>query len=114
MQACEPIRQLGALKEELESAQSPIMRTVFAWLFPFGPGWNSGESQRTTPIASSRRCGRRRQPQLLQTNVHRRAAVLVTETDALAFGSAGNVLHLLVRTAPCAPCSALRPFELTM
>ena len=51
MQACEPIRQLGALKEELESAQSPIMRTVFAWLFPFGPGWNSGESPRTAPVA---------------------------------------------------------------
>ena len=28
--------------EELEAAQSPVMRTVFAWLFPFGPGWNSG------------------------------------------------------------------------
>ncbi|KAH9945331.1 Zinc/iron permease [Epithele typhae] len=41
IQACEPIQRLGALKEELESAQSPIMRTVFAWLFPFGPGWNS-------------------------------------------------------------------------
>ncbi|KAI0787837.1 ZIP-like iron-zinc transporter [Fomes fomentarius] len=41
IQGCAPIQQLSALKEELESAQSPIMRTVFSWLFPFGPGWNS-------------------------------------------------------------------------
>ncbi|KAM5538460.1 hypothetical protein V8D89_007793 [Ganoderma adspersum] len=41
IQACAPVRQLSALKEELEAAQSPIMRTVFSWLFPFGPGWNS-------------------------------------------------------------------------
>ncbi|KAI0749456.1 ZIP-like iron-zinc transporter [Daedaleopsis nitida] len=41
IQACVPVQQLSALKEELESAQSPIMRTVFSWLFPFGPGWNS-------------------------------------------------------------------------
>ena len=39
---CAPVQQLSALKEELESAQSPIMRKVFSWLFPFGPGWNSG------------------------------------------------------------------------
>ncbi|KAI0711976.1 ZIP-like iron-zinc transporter [Cerioporus squamosus] len=38
---CAPIQQLSALKAELEAAQSPIMRTVFSWLFPFGPGWNS-------------------------------------------------------------------------
>ncbi|RPD61197.1 ZIP-like iron-zinc transporter [Lentinus tigrinus ALCF2SS1-6] len=41
VQGCAPIQQLSALKEELEAAQSPIMRTVFSWLFPFGPGWNS-------------------------------------------------------------------------
>ncbi|KAI0661589.1 Zinc/iron permease [Cubamyces menziesii] len=41
IQACEPVQQLSALKEELEAAQSPIMRQVFSWLFPFGPGWNS-------------------------------------------------------------------------
>ncbi|PIL35730.1 hypothetical protein GSI_02460 [Ganoderma sinense ZZ0214-1] len=41
IQACAPVRQLSALKDELEAAQSPIMRTVFSWLFPFGPGWNS-------------------------------------------------------------------------
>ncbi|TBU49754.1 ZIP-like iron-zinc transporter [Dichomitus squalens] len=41
IQGCAPIQQLSALKEELEAAQSPIMRTVFSWLFPFGPGMNS-------------------------------------------------------------------------
>ncbi|KAI0635770.1 Zinc/iron permease [Trametes polyzona] len=41
IQACAPVQQLSALKEELEAEQSPIMRQVFAWLFPFGPGWNS-------------------------------------------------------------------------
>ncbi|CDO74899.1 hypothetical protein BN946_scf184988.g6 [Trametes cinnabarina] len=41
IQACEPVKQLSALKEEIEAAQSPIMRQVFSWLFPFGPGWNS-------------------------------------------------------------------------
>ncbi|KAH9856565.1 Zinc/iron permease [Lenzites betulinus] len=41
IQQCGPIQQLSALKEELEAEQSPIMRQVFAWLFPFGPGWNS-------------------------------------------------------------------------
>lgn len=25
----------------MEDEESPIMRQVFAWLFPFGPGWNS-------------------------------------------------------------------------
>jgi zinc transporter 7 len=32
---------LSALKAELEEAESPLMRQVFAFLFPFGPGWNS-------------------------------------------------------------------------
>ncbi|KAI9000622.1 Zinc/iron permease [Trametes punicea] len=41
IQACEPVKRLSALKEELEASQSPIMRQVFSWLFPFGPGWNS-------------------------------------------------------------------------
>ena len=39
---CAPVQQLSVLKHELEEAQSPVMRQVFAWLFPFGPGWNSG------------------------------------------------------------------------
>ncbi|KZT73638.1 Zinc/iron permease [Daedalea quercina L-15889] len=41
IEQCAPVVQLSKLKEELEAAQSPIMRQVFAWLFPFGPGWNS-------------------------------------------------------------------------
>ncbi|GBE88325.1 ZIP zinc transporter-domain-containing protein [Sparassis latifolia] len=41
IQKCAPIQQLSALKVELEALQSPVMRQVFAWLFPFGPGWNS-------------------------------------------------------------------------
>lgn len=42
VQKCSPVQQLSAIKHELQAAQSPIMRQVFAWLFPFGPGWNSG------------------------------------------------------------------------
>ncbi|EMD31330.1 hypothetical protein CERSUDRAFT_69441 [Gelatoporia subvermispora B] len=38
---CAPVQQLSVLKRELEDAQSPVMRQVFSWLFPFGPGWNS-------------------------------------------------------------------------
>ncbi|KAH9929993.1 ZIP zinc transporter-domain-containing protein [Fomitopsis serialis] len=45
IEQCAPVVQLGELKQELEAAQSPIMRQVFAWLFPFGPGWNSARSQ---------------------------------------------------------------------
>ncbi|KAI0733643.1 Zinc/iron permease [Fomitopsis betulina] len=41
IEQCAPVVQLSALKEELEAAQSPIMRQVFAVLFPFGPAWNS-------------------------------------------------------------------------
>jgi len=41
IEQCAPVVQLSELKQELEAAQSPIMRQVFAWLFPFGPGWNS-------------------------------------------------------------------------
>lgn len=43
IEQCAPVVQLSELKEELEAAQSPIMRQVFAVLFPFGPAWNSGE-----------------------------------------------------------------------
>lgn len=38
---CAPVQRLSKIKTQLEEAQSPIMRQVFAWLFPFGPGWNS-------------------------------------------------------------------------
>ncbi|KAF8501585.1 Zinc/iron permease [Russula emetica] len=38
---CEPVKQLTTLKEELAGNESPLMRQVFAVLFPFGPGWNS-------------------------------------------------------------------------
>jgi zinc transporter 7 len=41
IQQCEPVRKLSLLKETLEAEQSPILRTVFSWLFPFGPAWNS-------------------------------------------------------------------------
>ncbi|VDC06792.1 unnamed protein product [Peniophora sp. CBMAI 1063] len=39
--ACGAVEALSAIKEEVEEASSPLMRQVFAWLFPFGPGWNS-------------------------------------------------------------------------
>ncbi|EPQ52622.1 ZIP-like iron-zinc transporter [Gloeophyllum trabeum ATCC 11539] len=38
---CQPVQQLNVLKARLAEGESPIMRQVFAWLFPFGPGWNS-------------------------------------------------------------------------
>ncbi|KAH7913537.1 ZIP-like iron-zinc transporter [Hygrophoropsis aurantiaca] len=38
---CSPVQKLSALKIDMEEKASPIMRQVFAWLFPFGPGWNS-------------------------------------------------------------------------
>ncbi|PPQ95210.1 hypothetical protein CVT26_014901 [Gymnopilus dilepis] len=41
IQQCEPVQKLSMLKETLEAQASPVMRTVFAWLFPFGPAWNS-------------------------------------------------------------------------
>ncbi|CAL1716259.1 unnamed protein product [Somion occarium] len=41
IQKCAPIKELGILKAKLADAQSPIMRQVFSWLFPFGPAWNS-------------------------------------------------------------------------
>jgi solute carrier family 39 (zinc transporter), member 7 len=41
IQQCAPIQQLSALKAGIEENESPLMRQVFAWLFPFGPAWNS-------------------------------------------------------------------------
>ncbi|KAI3607781.1 zip zinc transporter [Moniliophthora roreri] len=38
---CLPVQQLSALKVQLEEEESPIMRKIFAILFPFGPAWNS-------------------------------------------------------------------------
>jgi zinc transporter 7 len=38
---CEPILKLSLLKRTIEENQSPIMRQIFSWLFPFGPAWNS-------------------------------------------------------------------------
>ncbi|KAF9004056.1 ZIP-like iron-zinc transporter [Cyathus striatus] len=35
------VLQLSALKIALEEGESPIMRKVFTWLFPFGPAMNS-------------------------------------------------------------------------
>ncbi|KAG1808376.1 ZIP zinc transporter-domain-containing protein [Suillus subaureus] len=40
---CHSVEKLSALKIAVEDEASPIMRQVFAWLFPFGPGWNSGK-----------------------------------------------------------------------
>ena len=43
MHACPAVKQLSAIKEEVEEGSSPVMRQVFAWLFPFeSPGWNAG------------------------------------------------------------------------
>ncbi|KAG6919179.1 hypothetical protein DXG01_008477 [Tephrocybe rancida] len=41
VQDCPAIKQLSALKEAAEEGESPLLRQVFAWLFPFGPAWNS-------------------------------------------------------------------------
>ncbi|RXW17913.1 hypothetical protein EST38_g7943 [Candolleomyces aberdarensis] len=38
---CAPVESLSALKIALEDEESPIMRKVFAVLFPFGPALNS-------------------------------------------------------------------------
>lgn len=37
----EPIKKLSALKAALEDEESPLLRKIFAILFPFGPAWNS-------------------------------------------------------------------------
>ncbi|KAM6490554.1 ZIP-like iron-zinc transporter [Amanita muscaria] len=41
LQSCEAMQKLNAVKQVVEESESPIMRTVFAWLFPFGPAGNS-------------------------------------------------------------------------
>ncbi|KAG7089378.1 hypothetical protein E1B28_011068 [Marasmius oreades] len=41
IEQCLPVKQLSALKIHLEEQESPIMRKIFAVLFPFGPAWNS-------------------------------------------------------------------------
>ncbi|KAJ7679016.1 Zinc/iron permease [Mycena polygramma] len=41
IQECLPVWRLGLIKSTLEAEQSPFMRKVFTWLFPFGPAWNS-------------------------------------------------------------------------
>ncbi|SJL09840.1 related to putative zinc transporter [Armillaria ostoyae] len=38
---CASVQQLSAIKIAAEDHESPIMRKIFAWLFPFGPAWNS-------------------------------------------------------------------------
>ncbi|KAK0223417.1 ZIP-like iron-zinc transporter [Armillaria fumosa] len=38
---CASVQQLSAIKNAAEDQESPIMRKIFAWLFPFGPAWNS-------------------------------------------------------------------------
>ncbi|KAK0204967.1 ZIP-like iron-zinc transporter [Desarmillaria ectypa] len=38
---CTSVQQLSAIKIAAEAQESPIMRKIFAWLFPFGPAWNS-------------------------------------------------------------------------
>ncbi|KAF8813186.1 Zip-domain-containing protein [Phlegmacium glaucopus] len=38
---CAPIQRLSVLRQTLEAQHSPVMRTIFSWLFPFGPAWNS-------------------------------------------------------------------------
>ncbi|KIJ66953.1 hypothetical protein HYDPIDRAFT_108919 [Hydnomerulius pinastri MD-312] len=38
---CAVVDKLSDLKLAVEDSESPIMRQVFAWLFPFGPGWNA-------------------------------------------------------------------------
>ncbi|KAF7771586.1 hypothetical protein Agabi119p4_5897 [Agaricus bisporus var. burnettii] len=38
---CSAVQKLSALKVAVDEQESPIMRQVFAWLFPFGPAGNS-------------------------------------------------------------------------
>jgi zinc transporter 7 len=38
---CPSIQRLSVLKQTLEGQHSPVLRTIFSWLFPFGPAWNS-------------------------------------------------------------------------
>ncbi|KAH0833057.1 ZIP-like iron-zinc transporter [Lanmaoa asiatica] len=39
---CPAVEKLSDLKRAVEDNESAIMRQVFSWLFPFGPGWNAG------------------------------------------------------------------------
>lgn len=41
IQQCPAIERLSGLKIAVEDTESPIMRQIFAFLFPFGPGWNA-------------------------------------------------------------------------
>jgi hypothetical protein len=41
IQDCAPVWRLSLLKTSLEADESPVLRKIFAWLFPFGPAWNS-------------------------------------------------------------------------
>lgn len=38
---CASVQQLSAIRIAAQAQGSPIMRKIFAWLFPFGPAWNS-------------------------------------------------------------------------
>ncbi|KAF5391587.1 hypothetical protein D9757_002524 [Collybiopsis confluens] len=38
---CLAVQKLDELHHEIEEGESPIMRTIFGYLFPFGPAWNS-------------------------------------------------------------------------
>ncbi|KAF8903633.1 ZIP zinc transporter-domain-containing protein [Mucidula mucida] len=38
---CPAVKELSAVKHAVEAEESPIMRKIFAVLFPFGPAWNS-------------------------------------------------------------------------
>jgi len=35
------VQKLSLLKATIEDHESPIMRRIFEFLFPFGPGWNA-------------------------------------------------------------------------
>ncbi|KAL5525626.1 hypothetical protein ACEPAG_6962 [Sanghuangporus baumii] len=42
VQQCEAVRRLSTIKEDVEAGESPVMRRIFAVLFPFeNPGWNA-------------------------------------------------------------------------
>lgn len=47
---CAAVEKLSDLKRTVEDNESPIMRQVFGWLFPFGPGWNAGLLSRCIKI----------------------------------------------------------------
>jgi solute carrier family 39 (zinc transporter), member 7 len=35
------VQKLSLLKNTIDDQESPIMRQIFEFLFPFGPGWNA-------------------------------------------------------------------------